>query len=210
MKDLPIRIIDIETAGLTSDTLVFTISVVGTALSDRINGLDIIADNRIKVLDFRLPVTDQLRHGRTTDPETVGTWLSKQSPKVQKNIELSDVTGGTDVKTALQEIIDFIGDDALFMRGTDFEGSILPSLAKAYGVKWPTRYYQNRDVRTFISAFANDTEITHMPVDEILEDSGLTKHIGLDDCLIDIVHMNEARNQFIRTVESEYIERNSN
>jgi len=175
-------LLDIETADVKDSAIIFTISAVQFCLSkplpfDREN-----IDN--EVFHLRLEVSEQVLMGRTSSESTL-LWWKNQSSEAKDKLNRGD----TDLKLALEELSKFVKGHQIFVRGTDFEGSILPHAYKMVGVKCPWYFNQLRDVRTYIDALTNGT--TGYIKDMELP-TWLISHYSLHDCYRDIYQMQSA------------------
>jgi len=154
--------IDIETMGTRTDTVVLTIGalrfdphVVGDSQEELYLHPDL--DQQLTVL------------GRTTDEATLD-WWGKQAAEVRAEAFRED--GRIAIEDALAKLSEFCkGASGVWAQGPQFDLSILENMYASVGMKAPWRYGKVRDSRTLLSMLGDG------------RDHGRAgAHNALDDC----------------------------
>lgn len=179
-------IIDIETLDTTHSAVVLSI---GAFAFDRFSldetKAEIVNTESERKFHYKLGVVDQLFKCRTVSLESQQFW--------QKNNISQHFDGkGALVEQALIELDDFINDFVsknkelkLYARGVGFDFMILENIFKQYGITYPIKFWQVRDIRSYIDAlsqgnngYLNDFKSTlnylpHHALDDAMRDAEL-------------------------------------
>jgi len=150
MKDV---IIDIETMGVKPRAAICSIGAVAfdmqTGQVDHENG-------------FYMPIRweDQ---GRIVDPET-NKWWDKQSPEARLSLE-----GMTDLRTALEAFHKWFTARGVYPwgNGPSFDISILENGFDQFGISYPWKFWNVRDVRTIVDIAKGIVSKDSIPFDGI-------------------------------------------
>lgn len=188
-------IIDVETTALGKTCCVLSIG----AISFNPNGtIEELKDAR--KLHMHISLLQQIRDGRAFDEGTI-KWLNGQPPAVVANAKKS-ATSKTSLDEACKRLISWLNETNGFdgnchVRGVDFEGAILPDVAKQCKQRLPISFSGYNDIRTLIRDYL-DTTSSYMAVSDMSEPAqemmkGLEKHIAIDDCIIDAIQIIEGR-----------------
>ena len=156
--------IDIETLGTDSNSLVVSISAVQFDLKNGTVG---------DTFEIGIDLKEQMDKGAIIDADTVMWWL-EQSQDAQK--QLTKLTR-VPVHTALFEFSTWlykIGVKGLWGNGATFDNVIVRNLYARHSLKLEVPFWFDRDVRTIVAIKNIDTR--DFPFVG-------TKHNGLDDCL---------------------------
>lgn len=182
--------IDLETTSCRQDAGILSISMIPFEINmDYDEGRE---EDREKFPIFHKTVNlnSCFFGGHHFDPGTQD-WWSKQKPEVKERM-----MNGVQIQEAVKELYDSLknyGEEYElypWSKGTDFDFPILEYCFEKYlGEKAPYKYYNKRDVRTFISEF---TDIRNM-----VFDCG-DAHDSLDDCRHQIKQVKEAYKRICR------------
>lgn len=149
--------IDIETLGLESDSVILSLAAVRFC---RTTG-------RTKRLMHQ--IIDPNQPERSIDADTVRWWIKKPG-----NAFSDILRGRCSLKEGLMELASNISiDDAVWAQGTDFDFDILEHACSQNGIQTPWKFTLKRDTRTAYDACGFDPKQ--------IERSG-THHDALDDC----------------------------
>lgn len=188
-------LIDIETTSVLKNACVLSIG----ALAFNPNGTvgDLKNAPRFQV---HIELVHQIRMGRDYDLGTI-KWLRDQPEEVRKSARKSASSKVT-LSIAFKRLIDWLHGLSeypgnIYVRGTNFEGVILPDIEKMIGIKLPFNYAGYNDIRTLIRDYVN-TNSSYVRADQMSEEAlavidRCTKHIAIDDCMIDAVQILEGR-----------------
>lgn len=154
--------LDIETLDIKESSVVLSIGAVKfdeVALGEKFH--------------ITMDINDQVKHGRTMDPETIKWWM-KQSDGARQAVILD----GVSPYIALMNLRDFIGTERfkVWGNGAMFDNSIVISLFRTYGVQLPWTYKDDRCYRTVLAE--------HMERDpSFLKETPKCAHNALDDAI---------------------------
>lgn len=142
MKKIIDVMIDLETLGTDTDSVILSIGLCKFSLDDLL-----IHENSLELFPS---VESQIGHGRFMDFNTIQWWM-KQNKEAQ---ERTFQSGRVSVENALHSIAGYIKDDAntehvVWGNGSSFDISMLEHLFKMYNIKVPWRYSNVNDFRTF-------------------------------------------------------------
>lgn len=202
---MKIILCDLETCGLSSLAAVTSLSAIAVDVN-RPRTLKQLVDKCIKreqetnkdikkgFINIKFNLTDQFFDGRSFNPETQ-MWILKQTPEVI----LSMRDGTSTLKEGLEIFSDLVNltknqnqnkHVLVYFRGYDFDGGILDNACQMYGIPIPYCYNDKRCIRTYIDANM-DSDIGY--IEDMKIPTGLTRHISLDDVLIDALMMSESK-----------------
>lgn len=215
-----VGVVDAESTDLIDSAGLFSISGIIMDVADLTDIESQIAEYKAKKkpegsFHVVLNITEQYLLGRTFLSSTQAWWVKKASPAAKADI----LAASTPLNEAMEKYAAFIedlikrskeerGEDALvniYYRG-DFDGRAIASLAKDVGVKLPSGYRSNKEVRTYIDAKL-DTDIGYIPW--IGYPAGLDRHSSMEDVLIDgfemavAYHINNLQKTASKAVDSE-------
>lgn len=193
MKEYSVMI-DIETLGITPDTVVLTVGMVKfdpTSLDEPFDGVHI-----------KINPKEQKETGRVINRETL-EWWSKQDPEVRDAAFSPE--GQSSVKKALEQIQEYFkvldsqdhNQGSIYIRdvwgqGYGFDMTILNSLFRAFGMEAPWKFYQERDSRTWFDL---------MPGDPRPKEGKLQLHNALSDAYYQAMGV-QTVNKYIRDLKS--------
>lgn len=215
-----VGVIDAGSTDLIDSAGLFTLSGIIMNVADMSDIEKQIADYKAKMkpegsFHVVFNITEQYLLGRTFLASTQAWWVKKTTKAAQAAI----LEPTTPLKAAMEQYAEFIqniitlskeerGEDALanlYYRG-DFDGRAIASLARDIGVKLPTSYRSNKEIRTYIDAKL-DTDIGYIPW--LGYPAGLERHNSLEDVLIDgfemavAYHINQLQKTASKTVDAE-------
>ena len=188
-------LLDIETTDVTANACVLSLG----ALAFNPNGTLAELKDAPK-FHCHVELGHQIRLGRDYSLSTI-RWLKGQPDAVRLNAAKSAVS-----RITLQEMVaklsgwmNGLSDNPsnVHVRGMNFEGVILPNIEKQLGVRFPFNYSGYNDTRTLIRDYL-DTDSSYVRDDALSEEAKemigmLTKHVAIDDCIIDAIQIIEAR-----------------
>lgn len=215
-----VGVVDAESTDLVDTAGLFTLSGIILNVTDLSDIEQQIADYKAKKkpegsFHVVFNITEQYLLGRTFLASTQEWWVKKTTKAAQAAI----LEPSTPLKAAMEQYAEFVqnlitlskeerGEDALvniYYRG-DFDGRAIASLARAIGVRLPSGYRSNKEVRTYIDAKL-DTDIGYIPW--LGYPAGLDRHNSMEDVLIDgfemtvAYHINQLQKTASKTVDSE-------
>ena len=157
MKEYHVMI-DIETIGLTPETVVLTVGMVKfdpNSLDEPFDGVHI-----------KLSPIEQSNDGRAINRDTL-EWWSEQDPKVQE--QAFGLENQLPVREGLAQIIEYfkvldskdhnqghVYISQVWGQGYGFDMTILKNLFHQYDMIEPWKFYQERDSRTLFSLLDKD------------------------------------------------------
>lgn len=160
--------LDIETLGTSSNSLVLSIGAVEFSLSGA----------TFRQFSINLPVLEQIINPAVeVDMDTIKWWKS-QSEEAKKAL-LSKKPSKT-VKEGLLAFAGFIKafeNPLLWGNGCTFDNVILRNLFKSFNLEFPTPYYSDMDVRTIVNVCGYEK------VNQLAGKFEGTKHDVIADCL---------------------------
>ncbi|AFL47611.1 exonuclease A [Acinetobacter phage ZZ1] len=193
-------IIDMETLGSRSDSVVVDISVL-VFDSDYTQPVESI-DELIKAgRRWKLSIASQ-KGTRTVSPSTV-QWWKDQSAEARKNLAPSaeDMT----IEQAIPEILQYLKDQGVkpfksfgYCRGQSFDFPIfVHMIGEAYKVfetnkLEPVAFWNQRDIRTAIEAYSMTRGMTMTPLRKGRLD-GFVAHDSIHDCAKDVIMLKTAQ-----------------
>lgn len=191
-----IAIIDFETGSLSPNCLVFT---VGLVRFDP-NGPRPTVERLYNSGGYlQVEVTPQILKGRVYDNDTMlNFWGHKRNEKAKLELTRTDLPVVT-VDEMLGYIQKFTKDCRLYARGQEFERDILISLCKQWNFPEIRPFNKIFDVRSYIDAYIEEGEGY---LSELPESKDLTKHIAIDDCIMDALSMWDAKNTVNRQFDA--------
>ena len=179
MKDI---MLDIETLGMDSNSLVVSISAVAFDLKS-----NKIGDK----FEIGLKKDEQLEKGAVVDQDSL-RWWDKQSDDAKAMLKMLDKHN---IKFALETFNKWICDYSensekvnLWGNGASFDNVIINNLYKRHDIEFVVPYWCNRDVRTLVY-LAN--------IDPREYEFLGTKHHGISDCLHQIRYCQDAYNKLL-------------
>lgn len=215
-----VGVVDAESTDLIDSAGLFTLSGIIMNVTDLSDIEKQIADYKAKKkpegsFHVVFNITEQYLLGRTFLASTQTWWVKKTTKAAQAAI----LEPTTPLKEAMVQYVEFLnhlimlskeerGEDALaniYYRG-DFDAGAVASLARDTGVKLPTGYRSNKEVRTYIDAKL-DTDIGYIPW--LGYPAGLDRHNSMEDVLIDgfemavAYHINNLQKVASKTVDAE-------
>jgi exodeoxyribonuclease VIII len=154
--------LDLETLGVTPDSVILTIGAV------KFDPFDINSEPGLNPLYLRLNVDQQTALDRIIDPATI-QWWGKQSAESQEEafseenrIDLDDFTA------QINKYI--VGADKIWSQGS-FDFTILENLYRMLGKPIPWQYWQIRDSRTIMDLGDDSIKTTNKDAHNALADS---------------------------------------
>lgn len=160
--------LDIETLGTGSNSLVLSIGAVEFSLSG----------NTFRQFSINLPILEQIVNPTVDiDMETI-KWWKAQSAEAKALLLYKKPCRS--VKGGLIAFCDFIKqfeNPLIWGNGCTFDNVIMRNLFKSFSVVFPTAYYTDMDVRTIIQLAG------HERVKELTGKFTGTKHDAIADCL---------------------------
>lgn len=163
--------IDFETAGLSANAAVLQLGAVAWDRHATDNPFEIVdQDGHVintfnsasqdidpECVNFSFDLRDQVFAGREFAPDTISFWADKQKEDIKDGIISLEPKPTKDV---LYSFVEWVKDLAtvtgaksvcIWSQGTDFDISILRSLAVQFNIELPRNIYKNfRDARTYI------------------------------------------------------------
>jgi len=141
-RTYPDIMVDLETMGTESDTQVISIGAVRFRL-DTVDDVTSIMDEG-RSFYARLDLEGQRDKGRTVSASTE-EWWKNQSDEARAVFEETP----EDTKLALKRFLKFCkGGKRIWGNGNMFDNTIVRSLCRDYGLKYPVDYWNDLDVRT--------------------------------------------------------------
>lgn len=181
--------IDIETLAVTPHSVVLSVAAVGFDFEEALN----FNDYKAVGLHLKLDPIEQIKSGRTVDPETV-KWWKKQGEKAAKILQPS--SNDLKVGDALERIEKFIKtcgydwrNSYIWTRGLNFDIPIIEDLFRQGNKPVPYNTWKTRDIRTYIDVLTGSTDGKYTVVDSLVEN--FTAHSALDDICMDVIRMKE-------------------
>jgi hypothetical protein len=155
----PDVMLDIETFGITPDSVVVSIGAVRFRV-DTEDDLDTIKDEERSFYAV-LDTEEQEADGRKLDADTL-EWWDKQSTAARA--VLQEPT--EEVRTALKRFVAFCkGSRRIWGNGNTFDNVIVKDLCNDYGVEYPVHFANDLDMRTvkyvwnkLINGWSNTTQ----------------------------------------------------
>jgi hypothetical protein len=134
----------------------------------------------------KLKVSEQLKVGRTTTPETL-SWWKEQGEEARTVLEPSseDVSVNKfhyDLKEYLEQSGYNFKNDFIWVRGAAFDPPLIDSLFDDFGLKNPMNFWKIRDIRTFVDMVTGSRNGKY---ENKYSPDWLVKHDALHDCVID-------------------------
>lgn len=152
--------IDIETLDTAPSAVVFQIGIVGW---------DDLGHTMKFILD--LPVTEQLKKGRTVSVDTLAFWTNPDiSAVVHSSLSVSH-PAHFDLVVALDRIDELLVNVTTFWSKGSFDFTVLEHLYHSMHRHTPWRYYQCRDLRTLMREceIPSHENISHNALDDALK-----------------------------------------
>lgn len=188
-------LLDLETTAVVDSCCILSIGALNFNPNGTLEDL-----KRAPRLHMHIELSHQIDAGRTFDENTI-KWLNEQPPAVIANAKKS-ATSKLTLTDAMRKLSNWISEQNGFdgnchVRGIDFEGKILPHASKMVGLKFPIKFSGYNDIRTLIRDYL-DTTSSYIRTEMFTQEAAdyvatLTKHIAIDDCLIDAVQIIEGR-----------------
>ena len=158
-NDIPFNVmIDLETLGVTPETVVLTIGMV----KFNPNSLDEPFD----AVHIKIDPKEQKSSGRLINKETL-EWWSKQDPEIRN--DAFGPEGQLSVLEALEQIQDYFkvldssdhNQGPIYIKnvwgqGYGFDMTILKNLFNQYDLREPWKFFQERDARTLFQLLPED------------------------------------------------------
>lgn len=200
-------ILDIETTATEKRSCVLSIGAINFNPAGTITEL-----KHAPKFHRYIELSHQIKEGRLFDPGTI-RWLHKQPTAVIANANRSALTTNK-LKDVMEKLILWIQDQGGFdgnchVRGVDFEGAILPDICSQYGLVFPVNFSGYNDIRTLIRDYLGTTS-SYIPMGELSPEAlelykKQTKHIAIDDCIIDAIQIIEGRRIRDSRIIGEYL-----
>lgn len=188
MKDF---IIDFETLGTNSDCVVVDLSVIVFDIDE----ISTLQDLKSAGKKIKFSIKDQKAFGRTISETTLEWW--KNQPK-EARMNLVPKEDDFTIEEGIKEFLRFIETQGItdkshgWCRGMSFDFPILKSLIahvfedpESY---MPCKFWNQRDIRTAIEAYALNRDFRDVPLPEGTLD-GFVAHDSLCDCAKDILYL---------------------
>lgn len=188
-------LLDLETTAVVDACCILSIGALNFNPNGTLEDL-----KRAPRLHMHLELSHQMENGRVFDEGTI-KWLNEQPPAVIANAKKS-ATSKLTLTEAMRKLANWLSEQNGFdgnchVRGIDFEGKILPHAAKMANLRFPINFSGYNDIRTLIRDYL-DTTSSYIRTEMFTQEAAdyvatLTKHIAIDDCLIDAVQIIEGR-----------------
>lgn len=188
-------IVDVETTALDKNCIVLSIGAINFNPDGPLSQLKDAPKFHIHINPLQ-----QLKQGRSYDLGTI-KWIHSNEPEVVDNA-FKSAYSPHELEGAFKAFVEWLTSQSGFdgnvhVRGVDFEGSIIPNIAKHIGIRNPISFSGYNDVRTLIRDYLNTTS-SYVTEDDFCEEAKaivapLHKHIAIDDCVIDAVQIIEGR-----------------
>ncbi|MCX8574564.1 MULTISPECIES: 3'-5' exonuclease [unclassified Gilliamella] len=141
--------------------------------------------NKNQSFYYNLHLLPQILRGRSISAETIDFW---------KNNDYSPFIGHSwDPRQALINLSKYLNDKLsnnddvhLYFRGTSFDEAILVNAYKSLDLEVPWKFYNVRDIRTYIDALTNSNKGY---IKDFKTNFNFTKHHALHDVLRDAEQM---------------------
>lgn len=165
--------IDIETLGTTTDSVIATIGAVRFNIED---------NTHLDTFYTRVDIDDCKEKGLKVVDETINWW--KNQPE-QVNMEIFDPRNRRKLKDSLISLSRWIGNNfsEIWCHGCSFDFPILENAYRKCNLEIPWKFYQQRDTRT-IFKFCD------------VHRSGENLHNALSDCIDQVTTLQDAYNKF--------------
>ena len=138
--------IDIETLGISPDTVVLTIGGIK---------FDPMADDELhSEFYYRLDVDEQIDMGRTVDEKTLEWWETQSEEVKAEALDTNDRIPVEETLKALNKWL--VGVDKIWCQGPVFDIGILENLYKQIGLHHNWQFYIIRDSRTLFGLMDKD------------------------------------------------------
>lgn len=167
--------LDIETLGTESDTLIFQIAA---------SKFD-IKTGEIRE-NFNVIQNIDVIKSATINPSTLLWWLETNPMLLRDLLAKKGGKVSDDILLEFKEWIDFIqdilADDVLLWgNGVIFDNRFIREQMMVRGLEYPIKYKNDRDVRTILALAADKLGVSEASIKERLKDDRLTEHHALDD-----------------------------
>jgi len=167
--------LDIETLGVESDTLIFQIAA---SKFDIKTGEIRENFNVIQNIDVVKSVT--------INPSTLLWWLETNPLLLRDLLAKKGGKVSDDILLEFKEWIDYIqetlvDDVLLWGNGVIFDNRFIREQMAVRGLEYPIKYKNDRDVRTILALAAEKLGVSEVSIKERLKDDRLTEHHALDD-----------------------------
>ena len=167
--------LDIETLGTESDTLIFQIAA---------SKFD-IKTGEIRE-NFNVIQNVDVIKSATINPGTLLWWLETNPVLLRDLLAKKGGKVSDDILLEFKEWIDFIqdilADDVLLWgNGVIFDNRFIREQMMVRGLEYPIKYKNDRDVRTILALAADKLGVSETSIKERLKDDRLTEHHALDD-----------------------------
>ena len=162
--------LDLETLGTGSNAVIVSISAVEFDRATGKTGTE---------FEVGVNLDEQIAKGANIDGATVMWWLAQDKEAQDELTRLPRLS----VEEALDKYYAFVlqsGVEIVWGNGATFDNVLLSNLFKRHGKKYPTPFWADRCVRTFVDLSNIDTR--QIPFEGI-------KHKGIDDCKHQIRYM---------------------
>lgn len=183
-------IIDIETLGIRTSSVILSIGCVPFKFEEHITCLDEYLEKGFYV---KFNVIEQLKAGRTTDTGTI-EWWKEQSAEARSVLYPSaeDVS----VLHGLRQLTDFIDNSGyshskshIWARGQDFDFPKIADLCYTNNFPLPYNTWMSRDIRTYIDVLTGNGRGQYSA--HIEGETNMVVHNALFDCAMDAIRMTE-------------------
>ena len=167
--------LDIETLGTESDTLIFQIAA---------SKFD-IKTGEIRE-NFNVIQNIDVVKSATINPSTLLWWLETNPLLLRDLLAKKGGKVSDDILLEFKEWIDFIqetlvDDVLLWGNGVIFDNRFIREQMAVRGLEYPIKYKNDRDVRTILALAAEKLGVSEVSIKERLKDDRLTEHHALDD-----------------------------
>lgn len=165
MRDV---MLDIETLGTDSNSVVISISAVNFDLTTGESG---------KTFEVRLDTMEQVLTGGIVDSNTAAWWFSQDAEAISALLKIEKVSvikGLISFNSWLDSLVFPNKEIKLWGNGSSFDNLLVRNLYKRHEIDFTLPYWCDNDVRTLVTLSNIDTRDFHF--------EGI-KHKGIDDCL---------------------------
>lgn len=173
--------IDLETLGTTYDSVILTIAAVKFVKIGNPT-TELSYEREYDSFYRRMDIKSCLDIGLKVEQSTL-EWWKKQSIEARRESLYN--TDRTPIKTALSELISWLGNTEIFWaNGSDFDYGILGTAYRACNLEIPWKFYNIRDARTIYSI--SRVNLRDEPMGDMLA------HHALHDCYRQIACLQRA------------------